>query len=166
MDLLPFNFAVGIDSGMDFIVKSSQLAVEKYITTPQNKGRAPSRVFISLDLVNMFNELSRDTVFDIITSKYPELLPLVRMLYAEPGTVFFRMADGTWNKQMMEEGANQGCPLSATLAALVLNEILLPLDDKLKERAKQRRLNGNMMDDGCGGETHPMGYIDDCGSAV
>ncbi|KAL7523043.1 hypothetical protein ACHAXR_000004, partial [Thalassiosira sp. AJA248-18] len=23
-----------------------------------------------------------------------------------------------------------------------------------------------MMDDGCGGETHPMGYIDDCGSAV
>ncbi|KAL7524723.1 hypothetical protein ACHAXR_000688, partial [Thalassiosira sp. AJA248-18] len=145
---------------MDFIVKSSQLAVEKYISILQKEGRAPSRVFISLDL------LSRDTVFEIITSKYPELLPLVRMLYAEPGTVFFRMADGTWNKQMMEECADQGCPLSATPAALVLNEILRPLDAKLKARAKQRMDNGNAMDDGCGGETHPMGYIDDCGSAV
>ncbi|KAL7523420.1 hypothetical protein ACHAXR_000170, partial [Thalassiosira sp. AJA248-18] len=66
----------------------------------------------------------------------------------------------------MEEGANQGCPLSTTLAAFVLNEILRPLDEQLKERARQRRADGNMMDDGCGCETHPMGYIDDCGSAV
>ena len=27
--LLPYNFAVGIDNGMDFVLKASQLAVEK-----------------------------------------------------------------------------------------------------------------------------------------
>ena len=47
--LLPFNFAVGIDGGMDFVVKTAQLSVEKYITKPQEENKAPSRVFISLD---------------------------------------------------------------------------------------------------------------------
>ena len=39
MDLLPFNYAIGIDSGMDFVVKASQLSVEKYITSKQKKAK-------------------------------------------------------------------------------------------------------------------------------
>ena len=66
----------------------------------------------------------------------------------------------------MKEGVNQGCPLSSTLAALVLNEILFPLTAKLKARAQQRLRSGNFGDDGSGGETNPLGYIDDCGAAV
>ena len=76
-DLLPFNFAVGIDNGMDFVVKSLQLTMEKYITNPQSEGKAPSRAFISLDLANMFNEISRDYIFNIVTKRYPDLLPSV-----------------------------------------------------------------------------------------
>ena len=66
----------------------------------------------------------------------------------------------------MKEGVNQGCPLSSTLAALILNEILVPLTAKLKARAKERLRNNNPGDDGLGGETDPMAYIDDCGASV
>mgnify|MGYP007103437133 CR=1 FL=1 len=55
--LLPHNFAVGIDNGMDFVVKANQLGVEKYITNKLKAGDAPSHCFISLDLTNMFNDL-------------------------------------------------------------------------------------------------------------
>ena len=33
LDLLPFNYAINVDSGMDVVVKASQLSVEKYITS-------------------------------------------------------------------------------------------------------------------------------------
>ena len=92
--MLPYNFAVGIDNGMDFVLKASQLAVEKYITKKEKKGQPPSCCFISLDLSNMFNEISRDIFLEIIERKYPELLPLVSMLYGKEGTVFFKVVDG------------------------------------------------------------------------
>ena len=56
--MLPFNLAVGIDGGMVFIVKAAQLSVEKYITNRQLNNQAPTRCLISLDLKNMFNEMS------------------------------------------------------------------------------------------------------------
>ncbi|KAL7533492.1 hypothetical protein ACHAXR_005267, partial [Thalassiosira sp. AJA248-18] len=148
---------------MDFIVKASQLATERYITGPQQRGEAPTRCFVSLDLVNMFNEVSREVVFDIIRDKFPHVLPLVDLLYCGPGTVFFKMADGTWNTQSVEEGLNQGCPLSAVLAALVLQEVVQPILNKLNRRAAARRRSRNRYDDGAGGESHPMAYIDDLG---
>ena len=166
LNLLPFNYAIGIDGGMDFVVKASQLAVDKYITSNQTKGDSPSRCYISLDLKNMFNELSREKIFEVVSTKYPELLPLVSMLYCTPGSVFFKMDDGQWHTESMKEGVNQGCPLSSTLAALILNEILVPLTAKLKARAKERLRNNNPGDDGLGGETDPMAYIDDCGASV
>ena len=35
MDLLPFNFTIGVNQGMDFIIKSTQLSIEQYIKKPQ-----------------------------------------------------------------------------------------------------------------------------------
>ena len=55
---------------MDFIMKASQLAVEKYTMTKEKSGQAPSWCFISLDLMNMFTEISRDKIFEIIDEKY------------------------------------------------------------------------------------------------
>ena len=83
------------------------------------------------------------------------------MLYDKPGNVFYRMADGKSYSHEMEEGANQGCPLSATLAALLLHEVLGPLTVKLNARAFVRWCANNIYDDEAGGQTHPMGYIDD-----
>ena len=111
----------------------------------------------------MFNEISRDKIFQVIQAHYPGLMPFVDMLYSEPGSVFYKIADGNWYSHLMEEGVNQGCPLSATLAALVLNEILAPLTAKLKARAHIRYCQNIGYDDEFGGESHPMGHIDDVG---
>jgi len=34
--LLPFNYAVGIPNGSDFVVKAMQLSIKKFIDTPKN----------------------------------------------------------------------------------------------------------------------------------
>ena len=57
------------------------------------------------------------------------------------------------------------CGIS-TLDTLLLNKILLSLTAKLKARVKERLQSNNMGDDGLGGETDPMAYIDDCGANV
>ena len=63
---------------------------------------------------------------------------------------------------------NQGCLLSSALAALMLGEVLRPLDVVLKARARKRSADSavDISDDGAGRETHPMGYIDDVGAAT
>ena len=68
----------------------------------------------------------------------------------------------------MEEGANEGCPLSATQSALVLGKGLRPLDVAMEARARKRLLGVTVdsSDDGVGGETHLIGYIDDVGKAA
>ena len=164
--LLPFNWAVGIDNGMDFAVRVTQLLVERYITGPQSKGDAPSRVLLSLDIVNMFNELSREEIFVIIERDFPDLLPLVRMLYNEPGQAWLRTEDGTWTSIGINEGLNQGCPLSSILAALVLHSILDPITKKLHARACDRRFKLRPMDDNIGGESTPVSFVDDCNIAI
>jgi hypothetical protein len=61
----------------------------------------------------------------------------------------------------MEEGVNQGCPLSPIFATLVLQRALKPLDKALKDRASQRAQQGNKHDDKHGGVLHQLGYMDD-----
>ena len=41
--LLPYNFAIGVKGGMNFIIKTMQLSMEKFITKPQEKGHLPTR---------------------------------------------------------------------------------------------------------------------------
>ncbi|EJK48423.1 hypothetical protein THAOC_32779, partial [Thalassiosira oceanica] len=68
---------------------------------------------------------------------------------------------------MMEEGVNQGCPLLGCFAALVLNEILSELVDRLMTARAEERLHlGNKGDDNYGGRTHQSGFIDDVGAVV
>jgi hypothetical protein len=53
----------------------------------------------------------------------------------------------------MAKGVKQGCPLSSILAALVLHEVLAPIDAKLKIHAANRLRLQNTGDDETGGET-------------
>ena len=61
----------------------------------------------------------------------------------------------------MEEGVSQGCPLSPIFASLVMACLLKPLDKLLRARAAHRLNNGNPGDDGAGGITHLLGFVDD-----
>ena len=63
----------------------------------------------------------------------------------------------------MEEGVSQGCPLSPIFASLVVACLLKPLDRLLllRARASHQLKNGNPGDDGAGGITHLLGFVDD-----
>ena len=56
-------------------------------------------------------------------------MAITSLFYAEDGEVWLRMQDSSWTTILMEEGTNQGCPLSCTLAALVLHIVEKPIAD-------------------------------------
>eukprot|EP00956_Cyclotella_meneghiniana_P037754 scaffold143726_cov74-Cyclotella_meneghiniana.AAC.5 len=159
--LLPFNFAVGVGGGCDFIVKTIQLGIDKYITEPENRKQLPSRALASLDLVNMFNAISREELREIIANNFPALEGFADMLYEENGHTYVRMGDGSWATIEVEEGFAQGCPLSPVFAALVLNAILSQLQPELNARAAARLKAGDAGDDGMGSIGLVMAYVDD-----
>ena len=117
--LLPFNFAIRIYGGMDFIAKAKQFVVEKYISHQQLIVKVSSRYLVS-------------------QLKSPELMSLVSMLHDKPGTVFYKMVDVLWYKQLMEEGVDQGLHLLVILAAILLNEVIVPIQAKLQAQAWSR----------------------------
>ena len=121
-----------------------------YISLPQSTGILPSRAAVLFDLTNQFNSVSREAFFKVIADSFPEILPLTTLFYKQAGTVNHKWADGTWRTllMLMEEGVNQGCPLSPIFASLVVANLLQPLDIELRERAATRLQNGNPGDDG------------------
>ena len=159
--MLPFNYAVGTPNGTNLIINTMQLEVEKYITLPQSRNTLPSRAGVFFDLTNQFNSVSREAFFKVIADSFPEILPLTTLFYEQAGTVHHKWADGTWRTLLMEEGVSQGCPLSPIFASLVVTNLLQPLDIELRERAATRLRNGDPGDDGFGGITHLLGYVDD-----
>ena len=115
-----------LSNGMDFVVKATQLQIDRFITQPQACGTSPSRCHISLDLKNMFNELSREEIFKAVQDEFPELYSLTALFYALDGEVWLRLQDGSWATIFAEDGTNQGCPLSGTLATASPSMRLLP----------------------------------------
>ena len=164
--LAPFNMAIGIKGGMDFIIKTMQLSVEKHIIEPQSRRDLPSRAIVFLDLKNMFNNISREKLLHIIGTHFPELVPLATILYGLSGKAHYRWHDGSWRWFDMDEGANQGCPLSGMFASLVLHHVLVPLDMELQQRAADRLANNDRGDDGHGSVATIMSYVDDVTGSV
>ncbi len=89
------------------------------------------------------------------------MLPLTTLFYEHARSVHHKWADGTWHTLLMEEGVSQGCPLSPIFASLVVANLLQPLDIELRKRATTHLLNGNPGDNGFGGITHLLGYVDE-----
>ena len=164
--LLPYNFAIGVNGGMNFIIKTMQLAMEKFITKPQEDDQLPTRAAFFADIKNMFNSVYREAMTESIRVSFPELLPLAHLLYGAPGSVHHRWEDGSWKVIEMVEGVNQGCPLSALFAALVLDRVIRPLDGMLRERAQERVANGDYGDDGQGSVTNMFAWVDDVCSCI
>ncbi|KAL7526297.1 hypothetical protein ACHAXR_004116, partial [Thalassiosira sp. AJA248-18] len=162
--LLPYNYAVGIHGGVDFITTTLRLGVEKYVSNQTDIGLLPSRALVSLDIRNMFNAISRHKLREIVRDDFPCLQSFVDSLYATPGKSCVKMSDGGWEDIVVSEGFSQGCPLSPILAAIVLNYILKKVDAILKARAKSRPAANS--DDGLGGLAIILAYVDDANFLV
>jgi hypothetical protein len=66
----------------------------------------------------------------------------------------------------MEEGTSQGCPLSPLFASFVVARLLEPIDKLLRERAGACLATGDKGDDGQGGISHLLSFVDDNSSCV
>ena len=164
--LLPYNYAVGVPNGSDFVVKAMQLAIERYIEIPQKSGSSPTRAAIFFDLTNQFNSVSRAEFFDVIHTSFPELIPLTTLFYAHATPVHHKWNDGSWRLLFMEEGVSQGCPLSPLLASFVVARLLEPIALQLHSRAAARLALGDSGDDGNGGVSHLLSFVDDISSCI
>jgi len=159
--VLPFNYAISINGGIDIITTTMRLGVEKYIKKLEDSGRFPTRALVSLDISNMFNAISRQKLREIIHSKFPELIAFADLLYEKDGFTGVKLIDGRWKYIPVKEGFSQGCPMSPIFAAIVLNEILSMIDVELREKAASRLQDSNKLDDDQGGLPLIMAFVDD-----
>ena len=71
---------------MDIITNTIRLAVEKYISQPEDRGELPTRALISLNIRNMFNAVSHQQFRKLVAEDFPELESFADLLYADFGT--------------------------------------------------------------------------------
>jgi hypothetical protein len=132
---LPYNYAVGVPNGSDFVVKAMQLSIKKIIDLPQRTNKLPTSAAVFFDLTNQFNSVSRKEFFNVIKTSFPELIPLTKLFYHKANTVHHKWDNRTWRTLLMKEGVSQGCPLSPLFASFVVARLLEPIDSLLRERA-------------------------------
>ena len=166
--LMPYNYAVGVKGGTNFIYHTIRCEIEKYVrrTPAEIAHNPPTRCVVSLDISNMFNEISREKAMDIITKHFPHLKEYTNLLIGEPTQCWYLQPDGKWKFFNQEEGLPQGCPFSPVFAALVLHSIIKPLDDLLRERALKRKEQNILGDDTEGGITNLLAYVDDLNAVI
>lgn len=121
--LAPNQYGLGIRGGVDFIVNAMTVEVERHITSKQNVGEIPSRVLVVLDLVNMFDLISKEKAHQMLLELLPWTVPLFDLLYEGNTIMFFTRPDGLKGRFEQEEGSQQGCPFGALIANLVLLSI-------------------------------------------
>ncbi|KAL7503585.1 hypothetical protein ACHAXN_002323, partial [Cyclotella atomus] len=148
--LLPFNYAIRVSCGVDIIVKTVQLAVDKYIIKKEQNGELPTRALVSLDIKNMFNAVSRERLREIIAEHFPTLKPFADLIYDRKGKTFVQKEDGSWVIIEVNKGFSQGCPASPAFAAIILHDILSKIQPELECRAAHRALNNDKGDDSLG----------------
>ena len=159
--LAPNQYAIGLSSGMDIITQTMQTHTSRFLNNHSNHSPIPSRAILILDLQNMFNSVSMKKAREIIHKKFPHLLPLFDILYYDDTRCWYRRPDGHRDYILRKEGSSQGCPFAAFLACLVLDDIIKTLDTELGERARARKANNCVSDDGIGTRAIVMSYIDD-----
>jgi hypothetical protein len=154
--------------GSDFVVKAMQLTIEKYIDNPQQSGHLPTRTAIVFDLTNQFNSVSCKEFKKCHRHLLSRTPTISYTFYDQPNTVHYKWNDGSWRWQrlLMEEGTSQGCPLSPLFASFVVARLLKPIDGLLRKRAANCLANGDTGDDGQGGISHLLSFVNDISSCI
>ena len=165
-ELLPFNYAIGVNGGIDVITTTLRLGLDKFMRKPELDGKLPSRALVSLDIRNMFNAVSRQKLREIMRKRFPELENFADMLYEKDGRTAVKLHDGRWTYLSVCEGFAQGCPMSPVFAAIVLNEILTAINRDLEQRSAERKRAGIWGDDAKGSVAIILAYVDDVNMLV
>jgi len=89
----------------------------------------PSFVDVALDIRNAFNSVASGAFLLIVASHFPDLLPWVNSMYAEPSTYVFvgGKPDKPSTLIASSSGTRQGCPPGAQLFALAMHPHLSAL---------------------------------------
>jgi len=117
--LLPHNYAIGVNGGIDVITHTIRLGVDKFITQKERNKELPTRALVSLDISNMFNAISRQKLREIIKREFPELEAFADLLYETEGATGVKMADGSWTYIPVREGFSQGVRTVSTRAIAI-----------------------------------------------
>jgi hypothetical protein len=86
--LLPYNYAVGVPNGSDFIFKAMQLSIKCFIDQPQQTHKLPLQAAIFFDFTNQVNSVSCEELVNVIATSFPELLPLTTLFYVRTPVLF------------------------------------------------------------------------------
>ena len=89
--------------------------------------------FLQIDLVNAFNSVSRDAILRQVQKLAPSIYPWAKWSLESQGLLFCK-----GETLLSESGVRQGGPLSPLLFSLALHELLLPLEEELKQLAGPR----------------------------
>jgi hypothetical protein len=157
------QFGVAIPGGINFLLHSAQAQLYQYIDRPTEANKSPHRALLLLDIVNMFNEVSRDAARKILSTQphFSALLPYFDLMYGSANRCYFTTPEGMTDFFLQHEGFPQGDPLAPVLACLVLHQLLEPLNAGLSNRATARLLSKIPGDDGNGSLAATSSYIDD-----
>jgi hypothetical protein len=157
------QFGIAIPGGIDFLLHSAQAQLYQYIDRPIMANKSPHRALLLLDIVNMFNEVSRNAARKILSTQphFQALLPYFDLMYGSANRCYFTTPEGTTDFFLQHEGFPQGDPLAPVLACLVLHQLLEPLNAGLSDRAATRLLSKATGGDGNGSLAATSSYIDD-----
>jgi hypothetical protein len=154
---------IAVKGGIELLIHSAQIQLNQYIQQPIDNHQHPQRALLLLDIVNMFNETSRDCAKDVLLS-HPEfhpLLPYFDLMYGTYNECFYKTPDGAQDRFLQHEGFPQGDPLATILSCLVLHRLLEQLNARLLQRAKTRLNSKQAGDDGLGSQSATSSFIDD-----
>ena len=150
------QFGIGIKGGIDLVIQATSTDVHRYITSPAQ----PTHALLSLDIKNMFNEVSRDATLTALqnTPSLHNLIPYYRLLYDVPNRCWYK-PPSTSHFQFFNqhEGHAQGDPLSGAFSALPLASLLATIRPQLLQRQQNRHTLSNSQ-----APLHaPRSYMDD-----
>jgi hypothetical protein len=81
----------------------------------------PSRIAVSLDIANAFNEVMRSRIRSVLCAEFPSLVPFFDVFYANPTKLY---VNNFTTSLVGEEGVCQGDPWGPALFCLALSPVL------------------------------------------
>eukprot|EP00957_Ditylum_brightwellii_P007677 580390-Ditylum_brightwellii.AAC.1 len=125
------NFGIGVRGGAQLVAFSLLAECQCHVFKMHHQleeGDIPNKCLLSLDMNNIFSNMSRKKCRNILKLKFPHLVCLFDALSKRANKVIICKEDSTLETFLQLKGYAQGCPLSSIFSALVFGELLKQLN--------------------------------------